>query len=83
MADVDWVALGAVTPIKNQGQCSAVWAFACTGGLEGLSKIAYGTLKRFSEQQLIDCSSPYGNTGCNGGFPTNCYKFVKDRGICE
>lgn len=81
--EIDWTQKGAVTPVKNQGQCGACWSFSVTGGLEGLSKIAYGVLRSFSEQQLIDCSAPYGNQGCNGGFISNGYKFVKDHGICS
>jgi C1A family cysteine protease len=81
IGDVDWVSRGAVTGVKNQGQCGSCWAFSATGGLEGLSKLSYENLQSFSEQQLVDCSGSYGNQACNGGLMNNAFKFVKDHGI--
>jgi C1A family cysteine protease len=79
-ASVNWTAAGAVTPIKNQGQCGSCWSFSTTGSLEGLHQISNGTLLSFSEQQIMDCSWLYGNKGCDGGEMTKAMDYVHDKG---
>jgi cathepsin L len=67
---IDWRSQGVVTPVKDQGQCGSCFSFSNTGALEGAYALKYGTLKSFSEQEIVDCSTLKNggpNMGCNGG----------------
>merc|ERR1719447_323961 len=63
---VDWVDEGAVTPIKDQGQCGSCWTFSTTGAIEGANFIKNGVLVSLSEQMIIDCDHDE-VAGCDGG----------------
>ena len=78
---VDWVAKGAVTPVKNQGRCGSCWAFSTTGSVEGANFIANGNLVSLSEEELVQCSNN-GNHGCQGGLMDNAFKWIETTGLC-
>jgi len=82
-SDIDWVAKGAVTPIKNQQSCGSCWAFSTTGSVEGALFNAGKGLVSLSEQELVDCAGSFGNQGCNGGLMDDGFKFIEANGLAK
>ncbi|XP_050296911.1 procathepsin L-like [Anthonomus grandis grandis] len=79
--NVDWRQVGAVTPVKNQGECASCWAFAAAGALEGHWFRKTSKLEDISEQDLLDCTFK-DNTGCSGGDIDPAFQYVrKNNGV--
>lgn len=66
---IDWRSRGYIGFVRDQGpNCpGGGWAFSAAAALEAVNFGTFGELKTFSEQNLIDCTYPYGNNGCKGG----------------
>jgi len=72
---VNWVTAGAVSAVKDQGQCGSCWAFSSTGALESAHYLVSGESLLFSEQQLVDCVKL--SLGCNGGNQSTAFRYLK------
>ena len=67
--------------ISSQGYCGSCWAFSTTGAIEAQVYKRTGQLVSLSEQNLVDCSRPYGTYGCGGAWMANAYDYVVGNGL--
>jgi C1A family cysteine protease len=72
---INWVDLGAVSPVQDQGQCGSCWAFSSVSAFESAHFIHAGVLEKYSEQQLVDCVNLC--AGCNGGLQSYAFRYYE------
>ncbi|ESO93539.1 hypothetical protein LOTGIDRAFT_161642 [Lottia gigantea] len=78
--EVDWRKRGLVTPSIYQGECGDGWAFAAADAVYGQLVKKEGKHTIPSVQNLVDCSRPQGNYGCEGGYSVNAFKYIIENG---
>lgn len=79
---IDWRKNHKVSSVKNQLHCGGCWAFSSSGAVESAWAIKNNVLYNLSQQELIDCSSDYGNHGCEGGSMDLGFQYIIDNGLC-
>lgn len=79
-SSMDWRKKGAVTPIKDQGECGCCWAFSAVAAMEGVTQLKTGKLISLSEQELVDCDTSGEDQGCGGGLMDSAFEFIIGNG---
>jgi len=79
----DWRDHGAVTAVKDQGQCGSCWAFSASEAIESAWILKGHTTDKginLSPQQIVDCDTIDGVAGCNGGLTESAYDYIVQAG---
>ena len=64
--ELNFIDLGYLGTVKDQGSCGSCYAFSAVANIEGQYYKKFGKNKEFSEQMIVDCDTE--DSGCNGGL---------------
>ncbi|XP_056646141.1 procathepsin L [Diorhabda sublineata] len=79
-SEINWVEKGFLTPVYNQRDCGSCYAFSIASAIQAQIFKETGKLIPLSEQQIVDCSSSFGNYGCAGGSLRNTLRYIEKAG---
>lgn len=77
---VNWAG-SLTTPVKDQGYCGSCWAFSATEQIESDGMRTLGTSYILGPQQIVSCDRT--SEGCDGGWTSSAYVYVKAAGGLE
>jgi len=78
----DWRGKGAITAVKDQGQCGSCWAFSSVEEHESMWYLERTKqLVELSPQQVVSCDKGAGDLGCNGGDTVVSFKYIIANGL--
>ena len=72
-SSINWVAMGGVTPVSDQGSCGGgCVAYAVTANVEGVNFATNHKLVPLSAEEVVACAM---TDGCCGGFPSDAIQW--------
>lgn len=78
---LDWRQMDGCTPVKNQGDCGACWAFAAAGVAESAYLIRTGETLDLAEQWMVNCTAA---GTCDGGWYGTAFDaMISAPDLCE